>query len=151
MITGEGNDLQVQQNIITNNFIELLFSSRVWFYPRTLRYLASSSWPSRKGQVWAPSHSMALNLEQPLVGHAHNLGTTIGPVYLSSRDGCRSTVWRLCWCPSPTNGILVLLQKMSGSGFISSIIRSPCQYHPPKFQEVALLQVSTSSPNAPYM
>jgi hypothetical protein len=56
------------------------------------------------------------------------------PVHLvSSTCGCGELLW-LGWCPI-TIWSLAWLQKMDGSGFVSSFIRSPHYVHPHKFQE----------------
>ena len=55
---------------IKNHFIDFL-SVCVCFYPRSLGYLATDSWASRKCQSWARSHGMGLMLDQSLAGHSH--------------------------------------------------------------------------------
>ena len=46
---------------ITRCLFASIFASHVWFYPRSLGYQASGSWPSRECRAWAPSPGWVSN------------------------------------------------------------------------------------------
>lgn len=74
MITGQGTDQEVKQNITGNQLIEyyVLFLS-VMFVP-TLELLAIQSLvPSHPGSVWdvISPYGLGLTFNQTLVGHSH--------------------------------------------------------------------------------
>lgn len=59
---------------ISLEFITLIFflflASCVWFYPRSLGYPVSHSWPSKQYLARTPSSGISLKLNQTLVGHS---------------------------------------------------------------------------------
>jgi hypothetical protein len=52
-------------------YVYMYIATHVWFYERSLGYLASGSWPSRQNQAWVPTQGVGLRLDQSLVGHSH--------------------------------------------------------------------------------
>lgn len=70
------------------------------------------------------------------VGHSYSFWATITPGHLGGRTDRSKVLW-LNWCPSPTAGRLVRLQKMASSGFTSPITRGLDWGHPWGFQGVS--------------
>lgn len=84
----------------------------IWFYPRSLGYPASDSWPSRQCQVWATSCGVGLRLGQLLVDCFYKFCTTFTPAHFVGRTNYTLKVLWLSWCPSPFTRSLAWSQKM---------------------------------------
>lgn len=85
----------------------ILLACCVWFFPVSLDYLASASWPSKQCQACVPSHGIGLKLDQSEVGHFYKFCTTITPAHLAFRIDCKSKV---LWVDNP----IPLLGTFSG-------------------------------------
>lgn len=113
---------------IKRKFVQLNLqknTSAVWVFLRSLDHFASSSWPFRQCQAWAASHIMNLKLDHSCADYSHKLWRAIAPTCFTGRTGYRLKVLWLCWCPCLTTRSLTWLQKMTGSGSTSFIIRNP--------------------------
>lgn len=56
------------------------------FYPQSLAYLVSGSWPPRQCQEWVPSHGLGLKSNQILVGYSHKLCTITTIAHLPGKS-----------------------------------------------------------------
>lgn len=98
MMSRQGTDLWAKQNITRNHFSVLFrFSSCVWFYPRLLSGLSSSScWTSRQCRTWAPSCGQAM-FSLTWTYHAQQI---VGGGFCG-RDGVQNSLFiacRVCSC-----------------------------------------------------
>jgi hypothetical protein len=71
------------------------------------------------GEVWVFSNGTGLKL----VGYSLKFCSIFTLAHLGGRTNHGPKIWRLGWCSSPFIGNLAWLQKMTGSGSISSIAR----------------------------
>lgn len=90
---GRGNcDLSGKNNVIKRKaylfMTFILIASNVWFYPMSLWCPASGSWPSRRYHRWAPSHDVALKLDQSLIGYSPNFCFTFTLAHLVGKANC---------------------------------------------------------------
>lgn len=84
MMTREGTDVRVQQNIIRNHFI--FFKTSVWMYQGSQDCPISDFCPFKQCQAWAPSHGVGLKLNWRLVDYNPNSVSPL-PQHISYRQG----------------------------------------------------------------
>lgn len=72
MITEQGSDQCIQQNIIRSHLAAMFFDKKnsIGFSPRSLAYIVSGCWSAE--QCWVSSHGVVLKSSQTVVGYSHS-------------------------------------------------------------------------------
>lgn len=125
-------------------YLQESFHWHVWFYPRSLGYLASVVWSSRHCQGWGPSHSMGLNLDpfSMRVCHSHCFYTIFTPVKKIALYTRQIVNHRFCdWVgvPSPPLVSPAWLKHVASSGSIYPIPRSLCSSYTPYLESPLMI------------
>lgn len=130
-------NIQRTLGIIPLTSFFFLFADHVKFYPWFLGYPYSGSWPSKQCLAWLPLMEwVSILISHQLIDCSYKFSFT--PAHLVGSRSCRSKILWLDCCPNTFTGILTLLQKMAGSGYIFAITKSLHQGHSCKFLGVPI-------------